>query len=127
VTIDRGGYRLRLFKRLKPVRTYPIAVGQAGLETPAGRYEIQNKAVDPAWHVPNSAWAGELAGRVIPPGPENPIKARWMGIYDGAGIHGTVERASIGTNASHGCIRMLIEDVVDLYDRVPVGAPVYVG
>ena len=127
VTIDRGGYRLRLYKRLKPVATYPIAVGQAGLETPAGRYEIQNKAVNPAWHVPNSSWAGELAGRVIPPGPENPIKARWMGIYDGAGIHGTDARGSIGTNASHGCIRMLVEDVVELYDRVPVGAPVFIA
>jgi lipoprotein-anchoring transpeptidase ErfK/SrfK len=77
--------------------------------------------------VPTSSWAGELAGRVIPPGPENPIKARWMGIYDGAGIHGTDARGSIGTNASHGCIRMLIEDVVELYDKVPVGAPVYIA
>jgi hypothetical protein len=127
VTIERGAFRLRLFKRLKPVATYPIAVGQVGLETPAGRYTIQNKAVNPAWNVPNSAWAGELAGRVIPPGPENPLKARWMGIYDGAGIHGTDARDSIGTNASHGCIRMLVEDVVELYDRVPVGAPVYIA
>ena len=127
VTIDRGAYRLRLFKRLKAVATYPIAVGQAGLETPAGRYEIQTKAVNPSWNVPNSAWAGELAGRVIPPGPENPLKARWMGIYDGAGIHGTADRGSIGTNASHGCIRMLVEDVVELYDKVPVGAPVYIA
>jgi L,D-transpeptidase catalytic domain/Putative peptidoglycan binding domain len=127
VTIERGAYRLRLFKKLKPVATYPIAVGQAGLETPAGRYTVQNKAVNPSWHVPNSSWAGALAGRVIPPGPENPIKARWMGIYDGAGIHGTDAVGSIGTNASHGCIRMLIPDVVELYDKVPVGAPVYIA
>jgi lipoprotein-anchoring transpeptidase ErfK/SrfK len=127
VTIDRGSYRLRLFKKLELVKTYPIAVGKAGLETPAGLYDIQNKAVNPAWHVPNSAWAGELAGRVIPPGPENPIKSRWMGIYDGAGIHGTDARYSIGTNASHGCIRMLIEDVTELYEKVPVGAPVYIA
>jgi hypothetical protein len=127
VTINRGAYRLRLYKNLKAVGTYPIAVGQAGLETPAGRYTVQNKAVNPAWHVPNSSWAGALAGRVIPPGPENPIKARWLGIYDGAGIHGTDARGSIGTNASHGCIRMLVEDVVELYDKVPVGAPVYIA
>jgi lipoprotein-anchoring transpeptidase ErfK/SrfK len=127
VTVDRSGFRLRLFRGLKLARTFPIAVGQAGLETPAGLYDIENKAVNPAWHVPNSDWAGALAGRVIPPGPENPIKARWLGIYAGAGIHGTAERDSIGTNASHGCIRMLVEDVVELYDDVPVGAPVYIA
>src|SRR3712207_5277521 len=89
---------------------------------------FRSKAVNPAWNVPNSAWAGELAGRVIPGGvPENPLKARWLGIYDGAGIHGTDAVGSIGTNASHGCIRMLIPDVVELYDKVPVGAPVYIA
>jgi lipoprotein-anchoring transpeptidase ErfK/SrfK len=127
VTINRGAFRLRLYKRLKLVRTYPIAVGQVGLETPAGKYTIQNKAINPAWHVPDSDWAGKLRGTVIPPGPENPIKARWLGIYDGAGIHGTDARSSIGTNASHGCIRMLIEDVTELYNRVRIGAPVYIA
>ena len=128
VTVDRGGFTLRLFKRLKLVRSYPIAVGQQGLETPAGLYHVQNKAVNPAWNVPNSPWAGSLAGTVVPGGtPENPLKARWLGIYNGAGIHGTDATGSIGTNASHGCIRMLIPDVIELYDRVPVGAPVYIA
>ena len=127
VTVDRSGYTLRLFKHLKLVKSYPIAVGQVGLETPAGLYHVQNKAVNPAWNVPNSAWAGSLAGTVVPGGtPQNPLKARWLGIYNGAGIHGTDAAGSIGTNASHGCIRMLIPDVIDLYDRVPVGAPVYI-
>jgi lipoprotein-anchoring transpeptidase ErfK/SrfK len=127
ITVDRGGHRLRLFKRLELEKTYPIAVGQVGLETPAGRYEVQNKAINPAWTVPNSAWAGDLAGTVVPGGvPENPLKARWLGIYNGAGIHGTDAIGSIGTNASHGCIRMLIPDVVELYDQVGVGAPVYI-
>lgn len=127
LTVDRGGFRLSLFKDLKRARVYPIAVGQAGLETPAGLYRIQNKAVDPAWHVPNSDWAGELAGSVIPGGaPDNPIKARWLGIYDGVGVHGTDARGSIGSNASHGCIRMLIEDVEKLYDQVPVGTPIFI-
>jgi lipoprotein-anchoring transpeptidase ErfK/SrfK len=127
LTVDRGGFRLSLFKDLKRVRVYPIAVGQAGLETPAGLYKIQNKAVNPAWHVPNSPWAGSLAGTVIPGGaPNNPIKARWLGVYDGVGVHGTDARGSIGSNASHGCIRMLIEDVERLYDQVPVGTPIFI-
>jgi lipoprotein-anchoring transpeptidase ErfK/SrfK len=128
ITIDRSGYTLRYYRNLKRVRSYTIAVGQAGLETPAGLYDIQNKAVDPAWHVPKRRWAGRLAGKVIPGGrADNPLKARWLGIVDGAGIHGTDDVGSLGTNASHGCIRMSIPEVKDLYDRVPVGIPVYIG
>jgi lipoprotein-anchoring transpeptidase ErfK/SrfK len=125
--VDRANFTLKFYKRLKLAETYGIAVGQVGLETPAGLYNIQNKAINPAWHVPDSDWAGKLAGTVVPPGPENPIKARWMGIYDGAGIHGTDADYSIGTAASHGCIRMRIPDVVELYDQVPVNAPVYIA
>ena len=117
--VNRGAHKLQLWKNLKLKKTYGIAVGQVGLETPAGLYNIQNKAVNPAWHVPNSAWAGDLAGKVIPgDDPSNPIKARWMGIYDGVGVHGTSDDASIGSNASHGCIRMHVPDVEELYDEV---------
>jgi len=128
VTVDRGGFTLRLYKKLKLKKSYKIAVGQAGLETPAGVYRVQNKAVNPAWSVPNSPWAGSLAGQVIPGGaPNNPLKARWLGIYNGAGIHGTSEVGSLGTAASHGCIRMAVPDVMQVYDDVPVGAPVYIA
>jgi lipoprotein-anchoring transpeptidase ErfK/SrfK len=128
VIINRGSFQLTLYKKLQRAKTYGIAVGQVGLETPAGRYSIQNKAVNPAWHVPDSDWAGDLRGKVIPgDDPSNPIKARWMGIYDGAGIHGTDAEGSIGTAASHGCIRMRIPEVKELYEQVPVGAPVYIA
>ena len=50
-----------------------------------------------------------------------------MGIYAGAGIHGTDAAGSIGTAASHGCIRMRIPEVIELYDQVPVGAPIYIA
>jgi lipoprotein-anchoring transpeptidase ErfK/SrfK len=126
--INRGAFQLTLYKQLEQRKTFRIAVGQVGLETPAGLYNIQNKAVNPAWHVPNSDWAGDLAGKVIPGNdPSNPLKARWLGIYAGAGIHGTSADSSIGTAASHGCIRMRIPDVIELYDQVPVGAPVYIA
>jgi len=128
IIVNRSTFKLTLYKNLKVAKTYGIAVGQVGLETPAGLYHIQNKAENPAWHVPNSAWAGDLAGQVIPAGdPGNPIKARWMGIFDGAGIHGTSDDGSIGSAASHGCIRMHIPDVEELYDQVEVGAPVYIA
>ena len=127
LTLDRATFTLRLWEHLKLAKSYTVAVGQEGLETPEGLYAIQEKQVNPSWHVPNSAWAGDLAGQVIPPGPADPIKARWMGIYEGAGIHGTDETSSLGTAASHGCVRMAIPDVEELYDRVEVGTPIYIG
>ena len=127
LTVDRANFRLRLFKDQEVAESYPIALGEAGQDTPTGTYDIANKAVDPAWNVPNSDWAGSLAGTVVPGGtPQNPLKARWLGIYNGVGIHGTDARDSIGTNASKGCIRMLVEDVKALYERVPVGTAVYI-
>jgi lipoprotein-anchoring transpeptidase ErfK/SrfK len=128
LVVNRGAFKLTLYKDLKPYKTYGIAVGQAGLETPAGLYSIQNKAINPAWHVPNSDWAGDLAGKVISgDDPSNPIKARWLGVYDGVGVHGTGDPGSIGSAASHGCIRMRIPEVIELYDQVPVGAPIYIS
>jgi lipoprotein-anchoring transpeptidase ErfK/SrfK len=127
LTLDRVNYTLRLWEDLKLAKTYTVAVGQEGLETPEGLYHIQDKQVEPTWHVPESDWAGSLAGQSIPPGPSNPLKARWMGIYEGAGIHGTEETSSLGTAASHGCVRMAVPDVEELYDLVEVGTPIYIG
>jgi lipoprotein-anchoring transpeptidase ErfK/SrfK len=127
LTLDRASFTLRLWKNLKLAKTYTVAVGQEGLETPEGLYAIQEKEENPTWHVPESDWAGSLAGQDIPPGPSNPIKARWMGIFEGAGIHGTEETYSLGSAASHGCVRMSIPDVEELYDQVEVGTPIYIG
>ncbi|HEY7630816.1 MAG TPA: L,D-transpeptidase family protein [Thermoleophilaceae bacterium] len=127
ISVDRDAFKLRLFERLRHVKTYSIAVGMAGLETPQGIRHVLEKQVNPAWHVPNSPWAGSLAGQTIPANdPRDPIKARWLGLGDGVGIHGTSEDWSIGTRASHGCIRMHVSDVIDLYPRVPVGTPVLI-
>src|SRR3982751_6885775 len=92
LTLDRSTFTLRLWKHLKLAKTYTVAVGMEGLETPEGLYAIQEKEENPVWHVPLSDWAGDLAGQTIPPGPSNPIKARWMGIFEGAGIHGTEQK-----------------------------------
>jgi lipoprotein-anchoring transpeptidase ErfK/SrfK len=127
ITINRAKKLLRYYRRLRISDTFRIAVGQIGHKTPAGRYEVQSMQKNPAWHVPDEAWAGDLAGRVIPPGdPQNPLKARWMGFHDGAGIHGTSDIASLGAAASHGCIRMAVPDVIRLYRGVRVGTPVFI-
>ncbi|MDA0163219.1 L,D-transpeptidase/peptidoglycan binding protein [Solirubrobacter ginsenosidimutans] len=128
ITIDRGNFKLRLFKNLKVSKTYGVAVGMPAYPTPTGRFNIANKAVNPAWTAPNSPWAGAYANETVEGGSaENPLKARWMGIVNGVGIHGTGAPGSIGSRASHGCIRMTVPDVIDLYPRVPVGTPVLIG
>jgi lipoprotein-anchoring transpeptidase ErfK/SrfK len=128
VTIDQSQFRLRLFKRLKFVKGYGVAVGQSAYPTPNGRFSIQSKQVNPTWTAPNSPWAGEMAGQQVAGGaPDNPLKARWMGVSGSVGIHGTGQPWSIGTRASHGCIRMTVPDVIDLFGRVDVGAPVLIA
>ena len=127
VSVDRGSKIVRLFKRLRVVRTYRVAVGAAGYETPRGMHRVQSKERNPAWHAPNRPWAGELAGQTIPPGdPRNPLKAAFISLGGGVGFHGTANLASIGTAASHGCIRMRVPDVLSLYRNVPIGTPVLV-
>ena len=127
LTLDRSSFTLRLWKNLKLAKTYTVAVGMEGLETPEGLYQIEAMEENPVWNVPESDWAGSLAGQTIPPGPSNPIKARWMAIFEGAGIHGTEETSSLGSAASHGCVRMSIPDVEELYDQVEVGTPIFIG
>jgi lipoprotein-anchoring transpeptidase ErfK/SrfK len=127
LTVSKSEFRLRLFKDLRLRKSYPIAIGQSAYPTPEGRYRIQDKQVNPVWSVPNSPWAGELGGTTVAGGSAaNPLKARWMGIVNGVGIHGTGDDGSIGSAASHGCIRMHVWHVKDLYPRVPVGTPVVI-
>jgi len=128
ITIDQSAFKLRLFKHGKVVKTYGVAVGQPKYPTPNGRFAIQSKQVNPVWSVPNSPWAGELGGSTVGGGSAaNPLKARWMGVSGSVGIHGTGEDYSIGSRASHGCIRMHVGDVIALFKRVPIGAPVLIA
>jgi lipoprotein-anchoring transpeptidase ErfK/SrfK len=130
ITISRRTRKLRLYERGAHVKTYRISVGSERYETRPGLYAIQNKVVDPEWLVPGSSWAGELAGKSIPPGvPENEMKARWLGVYSDVGIHGTEKETLRGRRMppSRGCIRMPVADVIDLCERVPVGTPVFIA
>ena len=128
IVINRGAFSLTFYDHLKLSKTFEIAVGMEGLETPAGLHHIEWEQVNPPWYVPKKAWAGALAGTVVPPGPGDPLKARFMSFEGGAGIHGIdpSEYSTIGHDASHGCVRMRIPDVIDLYSHSPVGTPVYI-
>jgi lipoprotein-anchoring transpeptidase ErfK/SrfK len=107
---------------------YPIATPKRGKEW-SGYAKVEGKYVEPAWSPPVSVKRDhpELPD-VIPGGsPHNPMGARAITLdRDEVAIHGTTQkmRASVGTAASYGCIRMRNEDVIDLYDRVSVGTEV---
>lgn len=123
IVVNLGQRKLRLIRNGKVWKTYGIAVGQPAYPTPTGNYEINDKQVDPAWYPPDSPWAAELS--TIPPGPGNPLGTRWIGTTAPAiGIHGTYADSSIGSAASHGCMRMHIPEVEELYDQVALGMKV---
>lgn len=123
LVIRLGERRVYVFRNDLVETSYPIAVGKSGWETPTGSYAVMQKLKDPSWEHP---WTGEVVG----PGPDNPLGTRWIGFWtDGTnviGFHGTPNIESVGTAASHGCIRMYDEDVQALFDKVQVGTPVIV-
>jgi lipoprotein-anchoring transpeptidase ErfK/SrfK len=127
VSVDRGTHTLRLFRALRLVRTYPVAVGASGFETPAGLRHVLYKDKNPSWTAPNRPWAYPYQGQTFPPGDSrNPLRAWFIALGDGIGIHGTSEEWTVGSSASHGCIRMHAQDVSRLAPLVPVGTPVLI-
>jgi lipoprotein-anchoring transpeptidase ErfK/SrfK len=120
LVVNLSQFRVRLIRSGKVAASYPIAIGQPAYPTPTGEYEINDKQVDPTWTPPDSPWAAELSS--IPPGPGNPLGTRWIGTTAPAvGFHGTYADWSVGTAASHGCMRMHIPDSEALYDQVTIG------
>jgi lipoprotein-anchoring transpeptidase ErfK/SrfK len=94
------------------VRIFHVAVGASVSPTPTGSFEIVTAVSDPTYF---------HSGVVIPPGADNPVGTRWMGLNQkGYGIHGTNDPQSIGKAASHGCIRLRNRDVEQLFAMVRV-------
>ncbi len=125
IVIQRNSKVLNYYVDLKPKRTFRVATGQSSYPTPLGRFEVVTKQRNPWWYPPDSEWAKDA--QPIPPGPGNPLGTRWLGLSAPLiGIHGTPDAASIGYSASHGCVRMLIPQVEWLFDRVKLGATVFI-
>ncbi len=128
IVISQGARTLYLVVDSHSALAYPVAVPKRGKEW-RGFARVDGKFVEPAWSPPESVKRDhpELPG-VIPGGsPHNPMGERAITLdRDEVAIHGTNAhmRASIGTAASYGCIRMRNEDVIDLFDRINVGADV---
>jgi hypothetical protein len=125
IVVDLSDRELHLFDGLERAKTYPVAVGQPSFPTPQGEWEIINKRVDPTWTNPAPDGWGAGLPAFIPAGPGNPLGTRALDLdAPGIRIHGTYASYSIGTYASHGCVRMFLEDVEELFDIVPVGTEV---
>lgn len=139
IVINIPALTLYLFDSGRLYKSYPVAVGRrftligerlVPSETPVGEFRVSWKDARPAWHPPDwlkkeKGWPRDYS---VPPGPDNPLGTRWIGIWrpgvEGYGIHGTNDPASIGNLVSLGCIRMRNSDVEELFDLVEVGTPV---
>jgi lipoprotein-anchoring transpeptidase ErfK/SrfK len=134
IVVDPDHKFLYLVQNDRYAMRYGIGVGRAGFGW-SGNAVIKAKRKWPDWHPPKEmqerdALAAEWANG-MPGGPQNPIGARGLYLYEGNvdtlyRIHGTAEVRSIGRSVSSGCIRLLNADVIDLYDRVPIGTQVVV-
>ena len=123
LVVDLSDRQLLFHQQGKAVKTYPIAVGKAGWETPLGEFTVTDKDPSPLWQHP-------LTGDLVPAGSDSPLGSRWIGFWsDGIhqiGFHGTNQSQSIGQAISHGCIRLHDVDIQELYAQVALGTPVIV-
>ena len=127
IVVNRSANTLDLYQGLKVIRHYRVATGMPGYRTPLGNWQITLKRRNPTWVNPDPEGWGKDMPPVIGPGPDNPLGTRALNLNaPGIRIHGTYASWSIGTYASHGCIRMRIADVEELFELVPVGARVLI-
>jgi lipoprotein-anchoring transpeptidase ErfK/SrfK len=126
IKVPKKSYRLVVSKKNKTLKwmrgkevlkTYAVAVGRKGMETPGGKFKIESKVKEPTWY-----W---LKSEIPPGSPKNLLGTRWMGLnHKGYGLHGTRDPHSIGAAASHGCVRLLNRDVEELFEWISVGTEV---
>ncbi|CAN5151977.1 hypothetical protein BH20ACT9_BH20ACT9_16680 [soil metagenome] len=125
--LRQGEHRLYLYNDGDIAHRWTVAVGMWDYATPTGRYEITEKRPWPTWVNPDpTGWGADMPAS-IPPGEDNPLGVRalnWDDSAPGIRFHGTSDYASLGTDASHGCVRLANEDVVRLYNLVDVGTPI---
>jgi lipoprotein-anchoring transpeptidase ErfK/SrfK len=126
ILVRTGENKLYLYKNGQVSRTYDVATGRPEFPTPTGQYKVVSKQTNPTWHNPHSSWSTSMP-ETIGPGPTNPLGTHALALSaSGILIHETPDVASIGTSASHGCIRMRGGDELDLFNQVPNGATVVI-
>ena len=113
IVVSLEDRKLALVEDGQVKKVYTVSVGKPSTPSPEGMFTIQRRVKNPVY---------QHEGKVVQPGPGNPVGTRWMGLsVKGYGIHGTNEPKSIGKAASHGCIRMARKDLEEMYEMVHVG------
>jgi len=113
IVVSLEDHKLALVEEGQVKKVYTVAVGKPSTPSPVGTFTIERRVANPTY---------QHNGKIVPPGPRNPVGTRWMGLSKhGYGIHGTNEPDSIGKSASHGCIRMAKADLEELYPLVAEG------
>ena len=124
------GHMLYYFEQGVMVKRYPVGLGRWDWPTPTGSFTITGRVKNPTWTVPKSIQEemkreGKFVLEKVPPGSDNPLGKYWLPLsIPGYGIHATIWPESIGHSTSHGCIRMITEDIEDLYGRIKSGLPI---
>ncbi|MDF2566539.1 MAG: ErfK/YbiS/YcfS/YnhG family protein [Massilibacillus sp.] len=125
LTINKSNKILTVYWNKTAIKKYPVAIGRTNFVTPAGKFRIKSKVINPKWS------GGGHAEPVNGGDKNNPLGYRWLGLNIGNknkyGIHGNNNPYSIGQNVSRGCIRMLNSDVEDLYQKVNMNTFVWIG
>ena len=118
ILVNKATHTLELYKDDEFFKIYKVRTGKDIWLTPVGEYKILTRVENPVWTDPKT-------GKKYAPGdPENELGTRWMAFLGGSiGIHGTIHPETIGKDTSNGCVGMLMEDVEELYDLVPVNTP----
>ncbi|CAM5242988.1 L,D-transpeptidase catalytic domain-containing protein OS=Stutzerimonas stutzeri OX=316 GN=CXK95_15925 PE=3 SV=1 [Stutzerimonas stutzeri] len=131
IVINIAEYRLYYYPAGgSVVHTYPLGIGREGWGSPVGSTRISAMTANPAWYPPKSireehAADGDPLPTVVPPGPDNPLGPYKMSLaIPGYLIHGSNKKFGIGMRVSHGCFRMLNNNVLELSRMVKVGTPV---
>lgn len=133
MVVNIAEYRLYFYfekEGQKMVATFPISIGRMDWQTPLGDWRVTRKRTRPTWRPPKSIIAeyaadGEVLPRVVPPGPDNPLGDYAINLSaPGYLIHGTNKPRGVGMQVTHGCLRMLPEDIEWLFPQVPTGLPV---
>lgn len=126
LVVDIMGNTLKWYNKDTLIKTYYVATGEPKYPTPLGKFYIIRKEANPVWINPNTEWSKNMPPR-IEPGPDNPLGARAL-VTSAAGgtvlIHGT--KNLVPGLHSHGCIRMANWAIIELFDHVNVGTPVFI-
>jgi L,D-transpeptidase ErfK/SrfK len=131
IVINLAEYRMYYFpKGENVVHTYPLGIGREGWGSPVTLTKVTAKTANPAWYPPASIRAehaaeGDPLPAIVPPGPDNPLGPFKFSLsLPGYLIHGSNKKFGIGMRVSHGCFRMLNQNVLELAKMAPVGTPV---